>query len=106
MNKAAFDGLDKATQEAIAQGREAAEERGWKVWQEKTDWYLDQLAAKGMKVLPPSPALKTGFQKIGEQLTADWLEEGRRRRPGGRRRLQEDVRAAPSPRLRTSSGER
>ena len=27
-----------------------------------------------MKVQPPSPALKAGFQKIGEQLTADWLK--------------------------------
>jgi hypothetical protein len=28
-----------------------------------------------MKVLPPSPALATGFKKIGEQLTADWLKK-------------------------------
>jgi hypothetical protein len=27
-----------------------------------------------MKVVPPSPALKQGFEKIGEQLTADWLK--------------------------------
>ena len=53
----------------------AAEERGWKIWQEKTKWYLDQLAAKGMKVLPPSAALAAGFKKIGEQLTADWLKK-------------------------------
>jgi hypothetical protein len=25
-----------------------------------------------MKVLPPSPALKAGLQKIGDQLVADW----------------------------------
>lgn len=28
-----------------------------------------------MNVEPPSPALKAGFQKIGEQLTADWLKK-------------------------------
>ena len=28
-----------------------------------------------MKVLKPSPALKAGFKKIGEQLTADWLKK-------------------------------
>ena len=28
-----------------------------------------------MKVLPPSPALKAGLKKIGEQLTADWLKK-------------------------------
>ncbi len=75
VNKAAFDGLDKPAQEAIAKAAKAAEERGWKVSQEKTTWYTDQLAAKGMKVLPPSPELKTGFQKVGEQLTADWLKK-------------------------------
>jgi TRAP-type C4-dicarboxylate transport system substrate-binding protein len=75
VNKAAFDGLDKPTQEAILKAAKTAEERGWKVWQDKSKWYLEQLAAKGMKVAPPSPALKDGMKKIGEQLTADWLKK-------------------------------
>jgi TRAP-type C4-dicarboxylate transport system substrate-binding protein len=74
-NKAAFEALDKPTQEAVLKAAKAAEERGWTLAQEKTKWYTDQLAAKGMKVLPPSPELKAGFQKIGEQLTADWLKK-------------------------------
>src|SRR5215212_1935166 len=74
-NKAAFDALDKPTQEAVLKAAKEAEERGWKLSQEKTKWYTDQLAAKGMKVLPPSPELKSGFRKIGEQLTADWLKK-------------------------------
>jgi len=52
-----------------------AETRGWKMWQDKNQWYLDQLKAKGMKVLPPSAELASGFKKIGEQLTADWLKK-------------------------------
>jgi hypothetical protein len=28
-----------------------------------------------MKVLPPSPTLKAGLKKVGEQLTADWLKK-------------------------------
>ena len=28
-----------------------------------------------MKVQPPSPALASGFKKLGEQLTADWLKK-------------------------------
>lgn len=75
VNKAAFDGLDKATQEAVLKAAKDAEERGWKTGREKTKWYTDQLAAKGMKVLPPSPELKSGLQKVGEQLTADWLKK-------------------------------
>jgi TRAP-type C4-dicarboxylate transport system substrate-binding protein len=75
MNKAAFDALDKPTQDAILKAAAAAEPRGWKMWQDKAQWYLDQLAAKGMKVQPPSPALKSGFQKVGEQLAQDWLKK-------------------------------
>ena len=75
MNKAAFDALDKPTQEAILKAAAVAEARGWKAWQDKANWYLDQLKAKGMKVLPPSPALAAGFKKVGEQLTADWLKK-------------------------------
>ena len=75
VNKAAFDGLDKPTQEAILKAAKTAEERGWNVWQEKSKWYLGELSAKGMKVQPPSAALKDGMKKIGEQLTADWLKK-------------------------------
>jgi TRAP-type C4-dicarboxylate transport system substrate-binding protein len=75
VNKAAFDALDKPTQAALLKAAATAEERGWKMWQEKAGWYLDQLKAHGMKVLPPSPALKAGLQKVGEQLTADWLKK-------------------------------
>jgi TRAP-type C4-dicarboxylate transport system substrate-binding protein len=75
VNKAAFDALDKPTQEAILRAAAAAEPRGWKMWQDKAQWYLDQLKAKGMKVQPPSEALATGFKKIGDQITADWLKK-------------------------------
>jgi TRAP-type C4-dicarboxylate transport system substrate-binding protein len=75
MSKAAFDGLDKATQDAILKAAAAAEPRGWKMWQDKANWYLDQLKAKGMKVQAPSDALATGFKKVGDQLTADWLKK-------------------------------
>jgi TRAP-type C4-dicarboxylate transport system substrate-binding protein len=75
VNKAAFDALDGPTQEAIQNAAKAAEERGWKLSQDKTKWYTDQLAAKGIKVQPPGPALKAGLQKVGEQLTADWLKK-------------------------------
>jgi TRAP-type C4-dicarboxylate transport system substrate-binding protein len=75
VNKSAFDSLDKPTQDAVLKAAKVAEERGWKLAEEKAGWYLDQLKAKGMKVLPPSPALKAGLLKIGEQLTADWQKK-------------------------------
>ena len=74
VNKAAFDALDKPTQEAVLKMAKVAEDRGWKVWESKTEWYHEEIAKKGMKVLKPSKALEDGFKKIGEQLTADWLK--------------------------------
>ncbi|WP_084539728.1 TRAP transporter substrate-binding protein [Azorhizobium doebereinerae] len=71
VNQAAFDALDKPSQEAVLKAA-AAEVRGWKTSEEKSTWFLQQLTAKGMTVAPPSPELKAGFEKIGKQLTADW----------------------------------
>ena len=75
VNKAAFDALDKPTQDALLKSAAAAEERGWKAWEAKTGWYLDQLKSKGMKVQAPSTELAAGFKKAGETLTADWLKK-------------------------------
>lgn len=75
VNKAAFDALDKPTQEAVLKAAAVAEDRGWKLAEEKAAWYVEQLKANKMKVQPPSPELKAGLQKIGETLTADWIKK-------------------------------
>src|SRR6188474_2313020 len=75
INKAALEALDKPTQEAFMKAAKVAEDRGWKAWEGKTEWYHEEIAKKGMKVLKPSQALEDGFKKIGEQLTADWLKK-------------------------------
>jgi TRAP-type C4-dicarboxylate transport system substrate-binding protein len=75
VNKTAFDALDKPTQDAVLKASATAETRGWKMWEDKSGWYLDQLKSHGMKVLPPSPELQSGLKKLGEQLTADWLKK-------------------------------
>src|SRR4051794_4877137 len=46
VNKAAFEALDKPTQDALLKAAKAAEDRGWQLSQEKTKWYTDQLAQK------------------------------------------------------------
>jgi len=75
VNKAAFDALDKPTQDALLKAAATAETRGWKMWQDKAGWYLDQLKSHGMNVLPPSPELQSGLKKLGDTLTADWLKK-------------------------------
>ena len=74
VNQKAFDALDKPSQDAVLKAAAAAEERGWKVSEEKTKWYLDQLKANGMTVAAPSAQLKTDFQKIGATMTEEWLK--------------------------------
>ena len=75
VNKAAFDALDKPTQDAVLKAAATAEQRGWKIWEEKNGWYLDQLKSHGMKVEAPSATLQSGLKRIGDQLTADWLKK-------------------------------
>ena len=73
-NKKAFDALDKPTQEAVMKAAAAAQERGWKISEEKTAWYLGELKKNGMNVSPPSAQLKADFQKIGATLTEEGLK--------------------------------
>jgi TRAP-type C4-dicarboxylate transport system substrate-binding protein len=61
VNKAAFDRLDKTTQEVLLKAAASAEARGWSTSQDRHRWYGEQLAAHGLKVLPPSDALKSGL---------------------------------------------
>jgi TRAP-type C4-dicarboxylate transport system substrate-binding protein len=73
-NRAAFDALDKPTQQAVRKAAAAAEARGWKVSEEKNKWYLEQLKKNGMHVAPPSARLKSDFHKVGDTMTREWLQ--------------------------------
>jgi TRAP-type transport system periplasmic protein len=75
VNQKAFDALDKATQEAVMKCAREAEARGWKLAEEKTKWYLEQLAKNGMTVAPPSGQLKADMQKVGATMTSEWEKQ-------------------------------
>ncbi len=70
----AFDALDKPTQEQLLKAAAAAQERGWKVSEAKDAEYQKELAAKGMKVADPSPALKKDLKAVGDKMVAEWLK--------------------------------
>jgi TRAP-type C4-dicarboxylate transport system substrate-binding protein len=57
VNKAAFDQLDKPTQDALLKVAAAAEARGWWRSQDKTKWYSSSSRPRH-EVLPPSRELK------------------------------------------------
>jgi TRAP-type C4-dicarboxylate transport system substrate-binding protein len=73
MNVAAFNALDKATQDAVTKAAADAETRGWKLSEEKNQWYVDQLKAKGMNIIQPSAQLSGELKKIGDVMLTDWL---------------------------------
>lgn len=75
VSQKAFDALDPASQQAVLKAATDAEARGWKLSEEKTAWYVGQLKANGMKVLPPAEALRADLLKVGEKMTAEWAEK-------------------------------
>jgi TRAP-type C4-dicarboxylate transport system substrate-binding protein len=74
VNKKAFDALDAATQAAVLKAAADAETRGWKVSEEKNDWYKKALTDKGMKIMTPSTKLVGDFRQVGGIMQADWLK--------------------------------
>ncbi len=75
VNQKAFDALDRATQDAVQKAAADAEVRGWKVSQEKNDWYKAQLKEKGMNIAVPSAQLVNDMKKVGEVMVGDWLKK-------------------------------
>ena len=75
VNEKEFSALDKATQDAVLKAAADAEARGWKTSEEKTKWYLEQLAKNGMMVAPPVPAFAGELKKIGDTMTSEWTKQ-------------------------------
>ena len=75
VNQKAFDALDAATQTAVTKAAAAAESRGWKVSEEKNDWYKKALTEKGMKIMAPSPKLNADMKQVGSIMQADWQKK-------------------------------
>jgi TRAP-type C4-dicarboxylate transport system substrate-binding protein len=75
VNEKAFAALDKPTQDAVLKAAADAEARGWKVSQEKNDWYKKALTEKGMKIVAPPPKLVADLQQVGGIMLADWEKQ-------------------------------
>ncbi len=73
VSQKSFDALDKPTQDALVKAAQAAEERGWKLSEQRDQEYLKGLTTNGMTVAEPSPQLRKELMAIGETMTAEWL---------------------------------
>jgi len=72
VNLKAFNALDAATQAAVTKAAAEAQERGWKISQEKTEEYKRLLTGKGMTIHKPSAKLMADMQQVGSLMLADW----------------------------------
>lgn len=72
VNLKAFNALDAATQAAVTKAAMEAQERGWKVSQEKTEEYKRLLTGKGMTIHKPSAKLMADMQQVGALMLTDW----------------------------------
>ena len=75
VNKKSFDALDAATQASLLKAASEAEVRGWKVSEEKNDWYKKALTEKGMKIMTPAPKLTADMKQVGTIMLADWQKK-------------------------------
>lgn len=73
VNAAAFNALEKGTQDSLLAEAKKAEELGWKSSREVAEATKKTLAEHGMKVQPPSPQLVADFGRIGKQMVDEWL---------------------------------
>ena len=74
VNKQAWESVDDTTRNVLKACGYMAEIAGTLESELLAGWYLQQLAANGMEVQPPSEQLKADFMKIGEQMAKEWLE--------------------------------
>ena len=75
VNRAAFQALDKPTQDALLKAAADAEVRGIAASKRVNGESLDKLRAGGMQILPPSPQLKADMKKVGDTMLKEWLEK-------------------------------
>jgi TRAP-type transport system periplasmic protein len=75
VNKAAFNALDKPTQEALLKAGAQAESRGWAMSKKANTETLEKLKANGMQILQPSAQLKTDMKNVGDQMLKEWIEK-------------------------------
>lgn len=75
VNKKSLEALEPAVRQALLKTAAEAEARGWKASQEKSQWYLEQLKAKGMTIHQASPKLQADMKEVGTVMLNDWLKK-------------------------------
>ena len=74
VNSDAFEALAPEVQQCVTTAAEAAQTRGSEKAASLSDGFVKTLADNGMTVAEPSDQLVADLSKIGETMTAEWLE--------------------------------
>lgn len=72
VNKTTFDALPPKQQTAILKAAEIAEKRGWEMSKEETTEKTKILEDNGMQVLGLTDELRTGLDKIRQEMIREW----------------------------------
>ena len=75
VNKQAWESLDDSTQNIVKGLALMAEKAGTARSEQLAGWYIEQLAANGMKVGPAGEKLAADFKQIGDTMTKEWLSQ-------------------------------
>jgi TRAP-type C4-dicarboxylate transport system substrate-binding protein len=75
VNKAAFNALDKGTQDALLKAAADAEVRGLAASKKTSTDSLDKLRANGMQIYRRRAQLKADMKKVGDTMLKEWLEK-------------------------------
>jgi TRAP-type C4-dicarboxylate transport system substrate-binding protein len=73
-NKDAYNGLSDQVKNCLKSSAMLAEAAGTTRARELTGWYLSQLAANGMTVIPPGDKLAADLAKMGETMSKEWAD--------------------------------
>ena len=87
-----FDPANGYVSSALTKAAADAEVRGWKVSEEKNDWYKKALTEKGMKIMTPSPKLMGDLKQVGAIMLSDWQK---RAGPDGEAMVAAYLKSAP-----------
>ncbi len=72
VNQRAYAALPAAQQKALSDAAAVAEKRGWDMSKAREQEGNETLAKNGMTVQDPDAAMNAAFEKVGEQMAAEW----------------------------------
>ena len=72
VNQKAFDALNESQQKALLEASANAEKAGWDLSRERTNFFKEEMAKNGMKMITPSESLQKEFVEATKVMLDEW----------------------------------